>query len=119
MSTQQQLDDHIIERYTAQPTRLPLELRREIEHAWHGAPIRQRPLTGRGGGYENPSPRAAGQGRAGARPIAWVGVPPPYLAGYLIDRVVRPAQAGTLSLGRGGTIAALAVAAMAAVYLVK
>src|SRR5258708_17167343 len=39
MSTQQQLDDHIIERYTAQPTRLPLELRREIEHAWHGAPI--------------------------------------------------------------------------------
>src|SRR5947207_2085673 len=39
MSTQQQLDDHIIERYTAQPTRLPPELRREIEHAWQGAPV--------------------------------------------------------------------------------
>jgi len=39
MSTQQQLDDHIIERYTAQPTRLPAELRRQIEHAWQGAPI--------------------------------------------------------------------------------
>src|SRR5437773_5913339 len=39
MSTLQQLDDHIIERYTAQPTRLPPELRREIEHAWQGAPI--------------------------------------------------------------------------------
>ena len=39
MSTQQQLDDHIIERYTAQPTRLPTELRRQIEHAWQGAPI--------------------------------------------------------------------------------
>ena len=39
MSTQQQLDDHIIERYTAQPTRLPPELRREIERAWQGAPI--------------------------------------------------------------------------------
>src|SRR5437762_8868390 len=35
MSTQQ-LDHHIIERYTAQPTRLPPELRRKIEHAWKG-----------------------------------------------------------------------------------
>src|SRR5947208_3406193 len=39
MSTLQQLDDHIIERYTAQPTRLPAELRRQIEHAWQGAPV--------------------------------------------------------------------------------
>jgi len=39
MSTLQHLDDHIIERYTAQPTRLPAELRREIEHAWQGAPV--------------------------------------------------------------------------------
>jgi len=37
--TMQQLDDHIITRYTAQPTRLPPELRREIEHAWSGAPV--------------------------------------------------------------------------------
>src|SRR3989449_1554997 len=39
MSTLQHLDDHIIARYTAQPSRLPPELRREIEHAWHGAPV--------------------------------------------------------------------------------
>src|ERR1041384_620268 len=37
--TLQQLDDHIITRYTAQPTRLPPELRGEIEHAWDGAPV--------------------------------------------------------------------------------
>src|SRR5213075_2949648 len=39
MSTLQQLDDYIIARYTAQPTRLPAELRREIERAWQGAPV--------------------------------------------------------------------------------
>src|SRR5947207_13984581 len=39
MSTQQHLDDHIIARYTAQPARLPPELRRQIESAWHGAPV--------------------------------------------------------------------------------
>ena len=39
MSTLRHLDDHIIARYTAQPTRLPAELRREIEHAWQGAPV--------------------------------------------------------------------------------
>src|SRR5258706_12186481 len=39
MSTQQHLDDHIIARYTAQPPRLPAELRRQIEHAWQGAPV--------------------------------------------------------------------------------
>src|SRR5207249_9174342 len=39
MSTLHHLDDQIIARYTAQPPRLPLELRREIEHAWQGAPV--------------------------------------------------------------------------------
>src|SRR5712691_6559585 len=39
MSTLQQLDDSLIARYTSQPTRLPAELRRQIEHAWHGAPV--------------------------------------------------------------------------------
>ncbi len=247
MSTQQQLDDHIIERYTAQPTRLPLELRREIEHAWHGAPIqlyaladldqslvlaetwfalgprhiavakrdsegwdvrsierasieavreapglsantltilgapgepalallrythrqrrafenirfvleeqvqghtreltdgeadrlyaesvarpirdaqalvsgRQTAVIRRLLGYLKPYRRDLTLGMAAATVITLVSLIPPYLAGYLIDRVVRPAQAGTLSLGRAGTIAALAVAAMAAVYLVK
>src|SRR5260370_15249578 len=39
MSTLHHLDDQIIARYTAQPPRLPLELRREIERAWQGAPV--------------------------------------------------------------------------------
>jgi len=247
MSTQQQLDDHIIERYTAQPTRLPPELRRKIEHAWQGAPIqlyaladldqslllsetwlalgprhiaiakrdsegwdvrsiarssieavreapglsantltilgapgepalalvrythrqrrafenirfvleeqvqgherklentdadrlyaesvarpirdaqalvsgRQTAVIRRLLGYLRPYRRDLTLGMAAATVITLVSLIPPYLAGYLIDRVVRPAQAGTLSPSRAGTIAALAVAAMAAVYLVK
>src|SRR2546426_9844508 len=39
MSPLHHLDDQIIARYTAQSPRLPLELRREIEHAWQGAPV--------------------------------------------------------------------------------
>ena len=39
MSTLQHLDDQIVARYTDQPPRLPAELRRQIENAWHGAPV--------------------------------------------------------------------------------
>src|SRR5437773_5941371 len=247
MSTQQHLDDHIIARYTAQPTRLPAELRRQIEHAWQGAPVqlyaladldqglrlteawlalgprhlavakrdsqgwdvrsversrieavREAPglsantltILGKPGepalallrythrqrrafenirfvleeqiqgheralaegdadrlyaesvarpirdaqalvsgrqtavirrllGYLKPYRRDLTLGMAAATVITLVSLIPPYLAGYLIDRVVRPAPAGTLSLARAGTIAGLAVAAMAAGYLVK
>src|SRR5947208_1822179 len=155
MSTQQ-LDHQIIERYTAQPTRLPPELRRKIEHAWKGAgggagkpvqpyasadgdadrlyaesvarPIRdaQALVSGRQTavirrllGYLKPYHRQLTLGMAAATVITLVSLIPPYLAGYLLDRVVRPAQGGTLSLARAGTIAALAVAAMAGVYLIK
>src|SRR2546426_1834376 len=247
MSTLQHLDDHIIARYAAQPSRLPPELRRQIEHAWQGAPVqlyaladldqglrlteawlalgprhiavakresdgwhvrsiersgieavreapglsantltilgapgepalallrythrqrrafenirfvleeqvnghpreladgeadrlyaesvarpirdaqalvsgRQTAVIRRLLGYLRPYRRQLTLGMAAATVITLVSRIPPYLAGYLIDRVVRPAQAGTLSLARAGTIAALAVAAMAAVYLVK
>jgi len=247
MSTLQHLDDHIITRYTAQPTRLPAELRRQIEHAWQGAPVqlyaladldqslrlteawlalgprhiavakrdshgwdvrsversrieavreapglsantltilgtpgepalallrythrqrrafenirfvleeqvqghareladadadrlyaesvarpirdaqalvsgRQTAVIRRLLGYLKPYRRDLTLGMAAATVITLVSLIPPYLAGYLLDRVVRPAQAGTLSLSRAGTIAAIAVAAMAAVYLVK
>src|SRR5256712_3613468 len=247
MSTLQHLDDHIIARYTAQPTRLPAELRRQIEHAWQGAPVqlyaladldqslrlteawlalgprhiaaakresagwkvqsversgieavreapglsantltilgapgepalallrythRQRrafenirfvleeqvrghtreladgdadrlyadsvarpirdaqalvsggqpAVIGRLLGYLRPYRRQLMLGMAAATVITLVSLVPPYLAGHLIDRVVRPAQAGTLSLARAGTIAWLAVAAMAAVYLIR
>jgi len=249
MSTQQQLDDHIITRYTAQPTRLPPELRRQIEHAWQGAPVqlyaladldhslrlgeawlalgprhiavakrdsdgwdirsversrieavreapglsantltilgtpgepalallrythrqrrafenvrfvleeqiaghdraggipdvdadrayadsvarpireaqalvsgRQTAVIRRLLGYLKPYRRQLTRGMAAATVITLVSLVPPYLAGYLIDRVVRPAQAGALSLARAATIAWIAVAAMAVVYLVR
>jgi len=247
MSTQQHLDDHIIARYTAQPARLPAELRREIEHAWQGAPVqlyaladldqsmrlteawlalgprhiavakhetdgwhvrsierssieavreapglsantltilgepgepalallrythrqrrafenirfvleeqlggsareipsvdadrvyadsvarpireaqalvsgRQTAVIRRLLGYLKPYRRQLTLGMAAATVITLVSLIPPYLAGLLIDRVVRPAQAGSLPLARAWTIAWVAVAAMAAVYLVK
>jgi ATP-binding cassette subfamily B protein len=56
---------------------------------------------------------------AAATVITLVSLVPPYLAGHLIDRVVRPAQAGTLSLAQAAKVAWLAVAAMALVYLVR
>ncbi|PYO83497.1 MAG: ABC transporter [Gemmatimonadetes bacterium] len=58
-------------------------------------------------------------GMGAAAVITLVSLVPPYLAGYLIDRVVRPAQEGRLPLGRAATVAWLAVTAMAAVYLVR
>ena len=245
--TMQQLDDHIITRYTAQPTRLPPELRREIEHSWSGAPVqlyaladldqglrlaetwlalgprhiavakrdvqgweirsverarieavreapglsantltilgapgepalallrythrqrrafenvrfvleenlagqvralppvdadqvyaesiarpirdaqalvagRQTAVLRRLLGYLAPYRRPLTIGMAAATLITLVSLVPPYVAGYLIDRVVRPAQAGTLALARAWSIAWIAVAAMATVYLVK
>jgi len=247
MSTQQHLDDHIIARYTAQPARLPPELRRQIESAWQGAPVqlyaladldqslrltetwvalgprhlavarrageeweirsverrliqavreapglsantltilgtpdepalalvrythrqrrafenirfvleeqlegsareipgmdadrvyaesiarpireaqalvsgRQTAVIRRLLGYLKPYRRQLTLGMTAATVITLVSLIPPYLAGTLIDRVVRPAQAGTLPLSRAITIAWLAVTAMAAVYLVK
>jgi ATP-binding cassette subfamily B protein len=44
---------------------------------------------------------------------------PPYLAGFLLDRVVRPAQAGALAHAQAARLAWLAVGAMAAVYVVR
>ena len=70
-------------------------------------------------GYLKPYRRQLALGMTAATVITLVSLVPPYLAGTLIDRVVRPAQAGTLPLSRAITIAWLAVTAMAVVYLVK
>src|SRR5438552_1269974 len=70
-------------------------------------------------GYLAPYRRQLTLGMAAATLITVVSLVPPYLAGYLIDRVVGPAQEGRLDVGRAGTIAWLAVAAMALVYLVR
>ena len=70
-------------------------------------------------GYLRPYRRQLSLGMAAATVITLLSLVPPYLAGHLIDRVVRPAQAGTLSLADAATIAWLAVAAMAVVYLIR
>ena len=51
--------------------------------------------------------------------ITGVSLVPPWLAGYLIDEVVRPVQDGVMSVDDGATVAWLMVAAMAVVYLVR
>lgn len=51
--------------------------------------------------------------------ITLVSLVPPYLAGYLIDSVVRPVQDGVLAVEEGARIAWMAVAAMALVFLVR
>jgi len=70
-------------------------------------------------GYLAPYRRRLTLGMAAATLITLVSLVPPYLAGYVIDRVVRPAQEGRLDTGRAATIAWLAVGAMALVYLVR
>src|SRR5574341_999724 len=70
-------------------------------------------------GYLRPYRRQVAAGLGAATVITLVSLVPPYLAGYLIDRVIRPAQQGMLPLGRAGVIAWLAVGTMALVYLVR
>jgi ATP-binding cassette subfamily B protein len=70
-------------------------------------------------GYLRPYRRQLTLGLGAAAAITLVSLAPPYLAGYLLDRVIRPAQAGTLPLGRASVAAWLAVAAMAVVYLIR
>jgi ATP-binding cassette subfamily B protein len=70
-------------------------------------------------GYLKPYRRRVYVGMSAAAMITLVSLVPPYLAGYLIDRVVRPVQDGTLTVGAGATVAWIAVTAMALVYLVR
>ena len=58
-------------------------------------------------------------GLAAAAVITLISLAPPYIAGFLIDRVVRPAQDGTLPRGKASDMAWIAIAAMAALYLVR
>jgi ATP-binding cassette subfamily B protein len=69
--------------------------------------------------YLRPYRKQVYAGMAAAAVITLVSLVPPFLAGYLIDRIVRPVQDGAMSLTEGSAIAWLAVAAMAVVYLVK
>ncbi|HEU4629198.1 MAG TPA: ABC transporter ATP-binding protein [Gemmatimonadaceae bacterium] len=63
--------------------------------------------------------RQLGLGLAAAVAVTLASLVPPYLAGYLIDGVVRRAQAGELPRGTAATVAWIAVAAMATVFLIR
>jgi ATP-binding cassette subfamily B protein len=69
--------------------------------------------------YLRPYRRQVVAGMAAAAVITLVSLVPPFLAGYLIDRIVRPVQDGTMSVADGSTVAWLAVTAMGVVYLLK
>jgi ATP-binding cassette subfamily B protein len=70
-------------------------------------------------GYLKPYRRQLAFGLSAAAIITLVSLVPPYIAGYLIDRVVRPAQEGKLPRGTAATMAWIAVSAMAGLYLIR
>ena len=70
-------------------------------------------------GYLRPYRREVTIGLAAAGLITLVSLIPPYLAGYLLDDVVRPVRDGTMDLSRGTLAAWVAVGAMALVYVVR
>ena len=70
-------------------------------------------------GYLKPYRRQLVFGLSAAAVITLLSLVPPYLAGFLLDRVVRPAQEGTLPRETAFHMAWLAVAAMAALYVVR
>ena len=69
--------------------------------------------------YLTPYRRQLALGLGAAAVITLLSLIPPYLAGYLIDRVVRPAQEGKLSRATAGVMAWTAVTAMAALYVLR
>ncbi|MEP6689907.1 MAG: ABC transporter ATP-binding protein [Gemmatimonadaceae bacterium] len=69
--------------------------------------------------YLAPYRRQLTLGLSAAAVVTLASLVPPYLAGYLLDRVVRPAQEGRLPRGAAMTMAWIAVAAMAALYVVR
>ena len=70
-------------------------------------------------GYLRPYRRQLILGMSAAMIITLLSLVPPYLAGYLLDRVVRPAQEGVLARETALDMAWLAVAAMAGLYIVR
>ena len=70
-------------------------------------------------GYLKPYRRELTFGFGAAAVITLVSLIPPYLAGYLIDQVVRPVQDGIIARSDGILVAWIAVGAMALVYLVR
>jgi ATP-binding cassette, subfamily B, bacterial len=69
--------------------------------------------------YLKPYRRELTLGMTAATVITIVSLVPPYLAGHLIDRVIRPAQEGLITVSQASLMAWLAVGAMGLVYLVR
>ncbi|MFL5616441.1 MAG: ABC transporter ATP-binding protein [Gemmatimonadaceae bacterium] len=70
-------------------------------------------------GYLAPYRRQVTIGLGAAAIVTLASLVPPYLAGFLLDRVVRPEQAGLLGRGEASRLAWLAVGAMGALYVVR
>jgi len=70
-------------------------------------------------GYLRPYRRQLTIGMAAAVVITGLGLVPAYLAGYLLDRVIRPAQSGALGGSRAMAIAWVVVGAMATVHVLR
>ncbi len=70
-------------------------------------------------GYLHPYRRQVTLGMSAATFLTAFALIPPYLSGYLIDRVIEPTQSGSMSLERATTIGWIAIGGMAAVYLLR
>jgi ATP-binding cassette, subfamily B, bacterial len=70
-------------------------------------------------GYLKPYRKELGMGFAAATLITALSLVPPFLAGYLIDHVVRPVQDGGMTVEHGSFVAWSIVSAMAVVYLLR
>ena len=70
-------------------------------------------------GYLKPYRRQLGFGMGAATLITLVSLIPPWLAGYVLDRLVVPARGGALPVERAALLAWIAVSAMALVFLVR
>jgi ATP-binding cassette subfamily B protein len=70
-------------------------------------------------GYLKPYRRQVTIGLSAAAVVTLASLLPPYLAGYLIDRVVRPTQEGTLTVDAARRMAWIAVTAMTLVHVVR
>jgi ATP-binding cassette subfamily B protein len=69
--------------------------------------------------YLKPYRKQLWLGLSAAALITLVSLIPPYLAGYVIDSMVRPVQAGTLSRDRAVAVVWLAVTAMAVLLVIR
>ena len=94
-------------------------LARPIREAQALVARRQRSVLIRLLSYMGPYRKRVAVGMTAAFAITLLALVPPYLAGYLIDEIIRPAQDGTLDLEAASATAWIAVGAIALVYALR